>query len=508
MQLRDFIELPTLHYNQLIILDDKVIIQAQIPKKTAVCPICNHRSKKVHSFYIRKVRDLSICGKETHIHLKTRRFFCRNQHCKRMIFCEQSSDLIPYKRLSKRALNVLSKILIEVSAHKGSIISRNIGLDLSLSACLRLVHSLSLPSINQVIHLGIDDWALRKGCTYGTALVDMTTGKIIDLLYGRDGVGLHHWLKGQNNILTVNRDRATSYSSVIDKINYQINQIADRFHLVKNLSEHVDAIIHNHSRLINSIIAENNTVYKTNGKYRRNNDRFEQAKLQLSQGYNQGQVGKCLGLSRYTIWKYAQMNTYPIDIRRTNLFDSYLSTIQRELSKGTCLNRIYRLIVEEGYKGARSNFYLNFGDKNLLSPNPFCKTMSMSTISKYMFLENITRIQNKVEKLQMQILCKRIDCFLPLNKLCSSFSKILRSGTKEQLDEWLKKAYSLNLTRLKRFASGIYKDYKAVLNAVLYPSNSGVVEGNINRLKNIKRQMYGRAGLELLKRKVILSVSG
>lgn len=167
-----------------------------------------------------------------------------------MIFCEQSSDLIPYKRLSKRALNVFSKILIEVSAHKGSIISRNIGLDLSLSSCLRLVHSLSLPSINQVIHLGIDDWVLRKGCTYGTALVDMTTGKIIDLLYGRDGVSLHHWLKGQNNIFTVKRDRATSYSSVIDRINYQINQIADRFHLVKNLSEHVDAIIHNHSRLI------------------------------------------------------------------------------------------------------------------------------------------------------------------------------------------------------------------------------------------------------------------
>jgi hypothetical protein len=366
MQLRYLIELPTLHYNQLIILGDKVIIQAQIPKKTAVCPICNNRSNKVHSFYIREVRDLSICGKETHIHLKTRRFFCKNKYCTRMIFCEQSSDLMPYKRLSKRALNVLSKTLIEVSAHKGSIISRNIGLGLSSSSCLRLVHSLILPPINQVIHLGVDDWALRKGCTYGTA----------------------------------------------------------------------------------------------------------------------------------------------IDIRRTSLFDSYLSTIQRELSKGTCLNRIYRLIVEEGYKGARSNFYLNFDEKNLLNPNPFCKTMSMSSISKYMFSENITKIHNKVEKLQMQILCERIDWFLPLNKLCSSFSKILRSGTKKQLDEWLKKVHALNLTGLKRFVSGIHKDYKAVLNAVLYPSSSGVVEGNINRLKNIKRQMYGRAGLELLKRKVILSASG
>lgn len=80
--------------------------------------------------------------------------------------------------------------------------------------------------------------------------------------------------------------------------------------------------------------------------------------------------------------------------------------------------------------------------------------------------------------------------------------------TKKQLDEWLKKTHTLNLSRLNRFTSGIYKDYKAVLNAVLHSSSSGVVEGNINRLKNIKRQMYGRAGLELLKRKVILSASG
>lgn len=111
-----------------------------------------------------------------------------------------------------------------------------------------------------------------------------------------------------------------------------------------------------------------------------------------------------------------------------------MTIIEQELAKGTCLNQIYNLITVAGYKGARSNFYMNFGDKNSSDSNPFCRTMSLSIISKYMFSKNMMRVHNKVEGLQMQILCKRISCFFPLNDLCSSFSTILRGGTKAQLD--------------------------------------------------------------------------
>lgn len=117
-----------------------------------------------------------------------------------------------------------------------------------------MAHSIDLQPIGQITHLSVDDWALKKGCTYATALVNMDTRKIIDLLHGRDGIGLSYWLKNEENILIVNRDRATSYSSVIEQRNPQIKQIADRFHLVRNLCDHVNAIIHNNSKLIHNTI--------------------------------------------------------------------------------------------------------------------------------------------------------------------------------------------------------------------------------------------------------------
>lgn len=427
---RDFIGLSTLNYTSLTVLENKVVICAEISKKTAICPICGKIIKNKHSHYTRTILDSPICGKTTHIQLKTRRFFCHNKYCDRVVFSEQSIDFTPYARLSKRTSKMLSKIMIEVSATKGSVIAKSISLCVSISTCLRLVHSLSLPEHGQISNLGIDDWALRKGCVYGTALVNMDTGKIIDLLPGRDGLSLSDWLRNQKQILTVNRDRSSSYSWIVSKHNPNIEQIADRFHLVKNLSEHTDAILHTNSRLINSIITEEKLIY-IKGKIHKNSLLFDIAKSKLAQGYSQIQVAKEVGLSRYTIWKYAQIDSYPIDIRRTTIFDKYKSIIEKQLAKGTCLWQIHQLMVQAGYKGARSNFYNHFGNQDKI--NPFQKTMSISKLSKYMFSENIQMIPNKIEHSQIQVLCKKLPWFIPLNKLCSSFSGILKNGTKNQL---------------------------------------------------------------------------
>jgi transposase len=378
-------------------------------------------------------------------------------------------------------------------------------LPISSSTGLRLVHSLKLPDCGQIIHLGVDDWALRKGCKYGTAVVNMDTGRIIDLLPDRDGASLADWLSGQNEIKTVNRDRASSFSSVLTKSNLKIEQIADRFHLVKNLSQHVEAIMHSNSRLINKVVSEEKNYHKES-KPHRNCRLFDIAKSELADGYTQTAVAKKLGLSRYTVWKYAHSERFSIGLRRTNVFDKYKSLIENEFSKGTSLSKIHKLIVQAGYKGARSNFYSHFGDKN--RANPFERTISMRSLSRHMFAKNISTISNRTERCQVELLSRRISWIEPLNELCSSFSELLKNGDKGSLNSWLARAESLNLKRLNRFVSGVRKDYQAVLNAVLHSSSSGVVEGCINRLKSIKRQMYGRASLELLKRKIILSTSG
>jgi hypothetical protein len=274
--------------------------------------------------------------------------------------------------------------------------------------------------------------------------------------------------------------------------------------LIKNLSEHVDSIIFSNSTLINKIVSQEKPIYNT-VKLHRNSQRFDIAKSKLAMGYSQRKVAKDLNLSRYTIWKYAHWDAFPSSSRRTNIFDKYRPLIEKELAAGTSLSVIHKIIVKAGYKGARSNFYVHFGTKN---PNPFEKVISMKTLSKYMFSKNIRLISNKIERNQIELLSKKMTWIVPLNKLCSSFSQLLKNGNKELLDKWLVEAENLNIKRFCCFVYGIRKDYNAVLNAVIHSSSSGVVEGSINRLKCIKRQMYGRASLELLKRKVILAASG
>jgi len=504
-QIKNLFAFSSLRYKPIFISDEKLILAAEVSRENAVCPVCRKISRHKHSHYTRKIRDLSICGKQTYIQLRTRRFICRNKQCNRFIFSEQPEGFSPYGRLSNRARDMLIRIMIEISANKGSAISKFLAIKISSSTCLRLVHSLKLPVHGQISNLGIDDWALRKGCSYGTALVDMDTGRIIDLLPGRDGDSLYEWLGAQNEIKTVNRDRAGSYASVVSKTNPKAEQIADRFHLIKNLSEHVESIIFSNSTLINKILSRGKSLYDA-VKPHRNSRLFDIAKSKLAMGCSQTKVAKDIGLSRYTVWKYAHSDAFPSSSRRTNIFDRYKLIIEKELANGTSLSTIHKMIVEAGYNGARSNFYTHFGDKN--RRNPFEKVISMKTLSRHIFSKDIRLIINKIEKSQIAFLSKKLTWIAPLNRLCSSFSELLKNGNKTLLDKWLTDAESLKIKRLSRFVYGIRKDYDAVLNAIIHSSSSGVIEGNINRLKCIKRQMYGRASLELLKRKVILSTSG
>ena len=503
-QIKNLVAFPSLKYKPIFISSQKVILAAEVSRQTAVCPVCKKISRHKHSHYTRVIRDLPICGKQTYIHLKIRRFKCQNKHCEKRIFSEQPEGFAPYSRLSNRARDTLTKIMIEISANKGSVISKYIALNISSSTCLRLVHSLKLPILGQISHLGIDDWALRKWCSYGTALVDMDTSRVVDLLPGRDGESLSEWLGTQNDIKTVNRDRAGSYASVVSKVNQRAEQIADRFHLIKNLSEHIESIMFSNSALINKIVSQEKSIHNS-VKLHHNSQFFDIAKSKLAMGYSQTKVAKDLNLSRYTIWKYAHSDAFPSSSRRTSIFDKYKFLIERELAAGTSLHTIHKMIVKAGYKGARSNFYIHFGTTK---SNPFEKVISMKVLSKYMFSKNIRLISSKIERNQIELLSEKLPWIIPLNKLCSSFSELLKNGNKESLDKWLADAQNLNIKRLCRFVGGIRKDYNAVLNAVIHSSSSGVVEGNINRLKCIKRQMYGRASIELLKRKVILAASG
>lgn len=134
----------------------------------------------------------------------------------------------------------MDTLSIELSGNQGRVISQHLSVSISRSTHTRIAHRQQLPQIKSPQVLGVDDWAYRKGVSYGTVLIDMETSRPIDLLESRDGKDLKKWLKKYGDAKIITRDRASSYSSVINEFCPQAIQIANRFHLLMNLSDALD----------------------------------------------------------------------------------------------------------------------------------------------------------------------------------------------------------------------------------------------------------------------------
>lgn len=186
--------------------------------------------------------------------MKTRKFKCGNNPCHRKVFSEQTPEILRYSRRTKRAANILETFAIELTGRLGSIISKQLHITVSSSTITRIANGHQLMRITQPKILGVDNWAYRKGVSYGTILIDMETSRPIDLLPSRDGQVLKDWLLKYNDVKIITRDRASSYAAAIIEACPNAIQIADRFHLLMNLSDALHAYFKSISRRIRSLI--------------------------------------------------------------------------------------------------------------------------------------------------------------------------------------------------------------------------------------------------------------
>jgi len=173
-----------------------------------------------------------------------RKFYCRNPACATKIFSEQSgNEVVPYARNTLRTQRLLEKVLAETSSCKGAKLTKYLGISVSPSTALRILRAIPLENVGLITKLGIDDWAFRKGISYGTILVNMDTGKVVDILSGRDGKELKQWLRAHPEIESVCRDRSSAYAAAVREVIPAARQVADRFHLLRNLSDAVYEVI-------------------------------------------------------------------------------------------------------------------------------------------------------------------------------------------------------------------------------------------------------------------------
>ena len=203
-----------------------------------VCPYCGHVSRSVHSRYHRTIADLSILGHPVIITFEARKFFCHNPDCRKKTFAEQPGDeVFRYRRRTRRCEMAVTQHGLKCSSESARKLLSATGVPLSGDTVLRDVHRMSVPERCEVKEIGVDDWAFRKGVTYGSIIVSLETGSVIDLLGDRDVKSFQAWLDEHVQVEVVSRDRSTDYTAAIAATGRNITEVADRFHLNMNMSD-------------------------------------------------------------------------------------------------------------------------------------------------------------------------------------------------------------------------------------------------------------------------------
>jgi transposase len=547
--IKQLFKIPFLKFQKIENYESVNRIYASIRSNRARCPKCGKYSNRIHDYYFRTISDLPIFQSKTVILLKTRKFKCVNKQCQRKVFSEQTPAILRYSRRTERAEKLLDTLAIELTGRLGSIVSKQLNLTVSSSTMTRIAHNLPLPDIVQPKVLGVDDWAYRKGVRYGTILIDMETSRPIDLLPSRDGQVLKDWLINYNDVKIVSRDRASSYAAAIIEACPSAIQIADRFHLLMNLSDALDTYFKSISRRIRSLITAKTTDFlelpekvpvnireetrenqlvltaqeSIDAKVDQRMDTFLKVKELQAKGTPIKRIATDLRMSRNTVKSYfSQESLSPIKSSRSTNIEVFTNLIIARLGEsGHKLMDIFREIKKLGYTGGKTQGCYHIkrikeyheietpGYKEITRPKiSYIKPLSSRKLAKYIGC-NLMDIKDYHERFYFQTLLDNITEIRVVRKLVQIFKTILDRGC-GNIKRWIDfvKHSKYKLAGLKTFARGLLSDIEAVENGINMHWNNGAVEGHVNRIKSIKRVMYGRASFELLRKKVILSRSG
>lgn len=525
-------------------------IAAVSTRKQSACPCCGKSSKSVHGYYDRTLSDLPVSGKEVKVTIRVKKFFCRNRKCTRKVFTERfDTEIMPYKRCFSRSIDLVRSVGLELGGNKGAALCKVIGFPISSSSILRAVKGMETPAKTQTSGvIGVDDWAYKKGRNYGTIIVDLKNKKVVDLLPDREADTLATWLKAHPEVHTVSRDRASAYALGIRTGAPKAIQVADRFHLLVNLRDAFQASLHKHSSIIKECFQEfgsqskgrdgcldneeeNVPETKESAAHPSETDtemfvgnvgpdkqfKFQKAKELQQKGHSIKSIAKQLGAGRKTIRKYlASERLISRETKgskaRTN-FCSFEPELLRLFQAKTTYLSLFNHIAGLGFNGKytqfceRMNRLVNDGktaktrgnDKpHLLKP---VRTWSSSKLA-FMALAKTGTLKEEDQK-YLDLLLQKSPEIKNSSILANSFRELFVAKKEGSLRDWIEKATS-EQSELKGFAKGIDSDYEAVNQAVVSTISNGQVEGQVNRLKTIKRNMYGRAGYELLKKMVLV----
>lgn len=509
----------------------------------ATCPACAQPSTQVHSTYQRHLHDLPWSGVFVQLELHVRRFFCRTATCPRRTFVEQVAGLTrPHAQRTIGLNAALQALGLALGGNAGARLGTRLRFLGSATTILRRIRQVVLATGAAPRVVGIDDWALRKGQRYGTVIVDLERRHILDVLPEYTPEQIAQWLREHPSIEVIARDRATIYTEAIAQGAPQAIQVADRWHLTQNMSTVLQEILARHTTVLRQVAHDLTAQHRQQvpaaapisppaveavlpghivGPAALRQEQFAEVKRLHAQGWSIRHIARTLQINRRTAMRYLAAEHLPRRVlpQTTSSVSPYLEFVRERWAAG--VQEGPQLLAElqaRGYRGSLASLYralrpwrtedgrrqrrTRHGCQHRQDPM-VPRVATRSPRQATWLLLRAPEDLSAADAAYAAAVCAQSPTLALAAALAQRFLRMLRERQAEDLDSWLAAAEACTIKELVNFARTLRRDAAAVRAALTTEWSNGQTEGQVNRIKMIKRTMFGRASFDLLRSRVL-----
>lgn len=543
-------EMP-LRIEQITQTGTQIDIYAHLQRTQDCCPNCQTVSNAVHGRYWRHPQDLPWLGLTVRLHLEVQRF------------AAGLTELLPAR--ARRTARLKEQHLATaylLGGEAGRRLLQLLGMPISGDTLIRDIRQSGETPPATVRVVGVDDWAFKRGQTYGTILVDLERQQPIDLLNTRETEVVTAWFQAHPEIEIVSRDRGKEYIKAATDGAPQAEQVADRWHLLHNLREAVVSFLQQQPACLQAaaqqpvidqnqaevaptednpvgievapkvvpaalVTPESSSLQTGQVPSARRQERFDEVGQLKQAGYSDRAISRQLKMSTTTVRKYVeaeQCPRYPAGRVSSSKLTPWLPYLEERWQAGcTNASQLWREIEGQGFSGCLGVVGLWASKQRKLLPTPQRYSRQQpDTVPPSLIRQTrplpwsaqrvswlIILDKEKLDDEEQAARRRMLDAdpqVVTVDRLAQQFIQMVKERSGQGLDQWLQDVTVSGIKSLRSFANGLRSDLAAVRNALSMPWSNGQVEGQINRLKFIKRQMYGRAKLDLLRKRVLYRV--
>ena len=495
-----------------VVEGSSTIITVRAMAAAGRCPTCGSSTRRVHSRYFRMALDLPLSGKVVRLLVAARRFRCDMAQCSQQIFTERFDEgiLRPWGRRTARVDDLLHHLGLALGGRPGAGFARRLMLAVGNDTLLRLVRRRARPPAAAPTIVGIDDWAWRRNQRYGTLVCDLERRHVVCLLPDREAGTAEAWLAGQPQIVVVARDRSGNYALAAAQALPHAVQVADRWHLMENASRAFAEAVRQSMRAIRQVIGATtlNPALLTAAEriqyegYLRREDTNAAVLEQARAGMTIKEIVRHTGHSRGLIRQILRGQRSDVFRTRESSLELHLPWLDAQWVAGahnaTALWRQLRLQGFRGSKRVVGEWATRRRHADRLDLERLQRVPSARTLAR--LLTTARDSLSRPQTVTVAAIEAGVPALVEAREIIAAFHGMIRKRIHASLDPWIARART---SLVGSFANGIGKDRDAVLSAITSPWSSGQVEGQITRLKLVKRQMYGRAKLDLLEARLV-----